>query len=99
MVLEPRAYSEKRNFIRMKIDTPVQLRCNGETQTAQCRDLSGSGLLLTCTRSLPLDAEVEVHIAQEGENRQPFNASARVVRVDAADGAFIVGLALIDIHD
>ncbi len=99
MALEPRAYSEKRNFIRMKIDTPVQLRCNGDTVTAHCRDLSGSGLLLASEQALPLNADVEVHIAQEGENRQSFNASAKVVRVDEADSGFIIGLALTDIHD
>jgi len=99
MVLEPRAYSEKRNFIRMKIDTPVELRHGGETLMAQCRDLSGSGLLLNCTKALPLNVDVEVHIAQEGDNRQPFNATAKVVRVDATDGGFIIGLALTEIRD
>lgn len=99
MVLEPRAYSEKRNFIRMKVNTPVQLRCKGETLMAQCRDLSGSGLLLASEQALPMDADVEVHIAQDGENRQPFNASAKVVRVDPADNGFIIGLALIEIYD
>ena len=99
MVLEPRSYSEKRNFIRMKIDTPVQLRCGSETISAQCRDLSGSGLLLSSDKALPMDAFVEVHIAQEGENRQPFDATAKVVRVDPSDDGFIIGLALTEIHD
>ena len=99
MVLEPRAYSEKRNFIRMKIDTLVELHCGSETLTARCRDLSGSGLLLNSTKALPLNVDVEVHIAQEGENRQPFNATAKVVRVDATDDGFIIGLALTEIHD
>lgn len=99
MVLEPRPFSEKRNFIRMKIDTPVQVRYNGESLTARCRDLSGSGLLLASASALPVDAEVEIHIAQDGENRQPFNASARVVRIDSNDEGFIIGLTLIEIHD
>lgn len=39
-------YSEKRDFIRMKLDTPVTIRCEGRESVALCRDLSASGLLL-----------------------------------------------------
>lgn len=99
MVLEPRTYNEKRNFIRMRIDTPVEVTCNGERFTARCRDLSGSGMLLACDRALPIDAEVTVFIAQEGENHNPFHATGRVVRADAGDDGYIVGLALTAIHD
>jgi hypothetical protein len=100
MVLEPRTYKEKRNFIRMRIDTPVEVTCGSEQFTARCRDLSGSGMLLASDRRLPLDAEVSVVIAQEGENRSPFHATGNVVRADPAEeGGYTVGLALTAIHD
>jgi PilZ domain len=100
MALEHRAYEEKRNFIRMKINTPVQVQAGAEQFVARCKDLSGSGMLLQSERELPLGTTVEIHIAQEGENRLPFNASAQVVRVDAVNPAgFILGLALKAIHD
>lgn len=100
MVLEPRTYKEKRNFIRMRIDTPVEVTCNGEQFTARCRDLSGSGMLLACEHSLPADADVTVVIAQEGENRSPFHATGKVVRADPAEeGGYTVGLALTAILD
>jgi hypothetical protein len=99
MTPEPRTYNEKRNFIRMRIDTPVEVASGGDSFTARCRDLSGSGMLLASDRSLPLDAEVEVFINQEGENRSPFRASGRVARADASEDGFIIGLALTAIHD
>jgi len=100
MALEHRAYDEKRSFIRMKINTPVQVIQGEERFTARCKDLSGSGMLLQSDRELPLGAQVEVHIAQEGDNRLPFNASAQVVRVNAVNpSGFILGLAIKAIHD
>jgi len=100
MALEHRAYDEKRSFIRMKINTPVQVQLGGEHFTARCKDLSGSGMLLQSDRELALGAQVEVHIDQEGENRLPFNASAQVVRVDAVNpSGYILGLSIKAIHD
>lgn len=100
MALEHRAYDEKRNFIRMKINTPVQVQCGGERFTARCRDLSGSGILLQSDRELTLGTEVEIHIDQEGDNLLPFDASAQVVRVDAMNpSGYILGLSIKAIHD
>lgn len=95
MALEHRAYSEKRNFIRMKINTPVQVRAGEQTFMARCKDLSGSGMLLQSEQELPMGAQVDIHIDQEGENRLPFNATAQVVRVDPLNPTgFILGLAI-----
>lgn len=100
MALEHRAYDEKRNFIRMKINTPVQVEIGGERFTARCKDLSASGILLQSDRELALGSQVEIHIAQEGENRLPFDASAQVVRVDAVNpSGYILGLSIKAIHD
>jgi hypothetical protein len=100
MALEHRAYSEKRNFIRMKINTPVQVKVGAETFLARCKDLSGSGLLLLSERELAPGTEVEIHIDQEGENRLPFRATGHVVRADPVNpSGYILGLALTAIHD
>jgi hypothetical protein len=100
MALEHRAYSEKRNFIRMKINTPVQLKVGAETFVARCKDLSGSGILLQSERELAPGTMVEIHIDQEGENRLPFRATGEVVRSDPVNPAgFILGLQLNAIHD
>jgi hypothetical protein len=99
MVQEPRTYNEKRNFIRMRIDTPVEVTFEGGRFTAQCRDLSGSGMLLASAQELPLETEISVTIAQEGENLSPFKATGRIVRIDSADQGFILGVSLTSIDD
>lgn len=100
MVLEHRAYSEKRNFIRLRVNTPVQVQMGAEHFTAVCKDLSGSGMLMGTERALPVGADLDIRIDQEGENRLPFHATAKVARIDSdGDSGYIVGLALITIHD
>jgi hypothetical protein len=44
MSLSDRSYSEKRDFIRMRIDSRAVLRTNGQEIDAICRDLSSTGL-------------------------------------------------------
>ncbi|MDX9874071.1 MAG: PilZ domain-containing protein [Spongiibacteraceae bacterium] len=95
-----RAYEEKRSFIRMRIDTPVQVTHSGQTFVARCKDLSGAGMLITCDRKLAINDLTEVCIEQEGPNRFPFRASATVSRIEpGAAGEYDIGLTLTEIHD
>lgn len=100
MVLDQRSYNEKRNFIRMKINTPVQVIAGDETFVARCKDLSGSGVLIQTDRALALGTTIEIRIEQDGDKLLPFRASGEVVRVDPVNpSGFILGLALSAIHD
>ncbi|HEY3699256.1 MAG TPA: PilZ domain-containing protein [Spongiibacteraceae bacterium] len=100
MVLEHRAYNEKRNFIRMRINTPIEIQAGGERFTARCKDLSGSGVLIQTDRALALGTAVEIFIQQDGDKLLPFRATGEVVRVDPVNPAgFILGLSLHAIHD
>lgn len=99
MLSEPKPYSEKRGFIRMKVDAPIAVRCGEAEFDAVCRNLSGSGLLVEAEREVPLGSLVEVCIEQEGENRVPFRASAEVTRCEADGESWILGLAIKDVHE
>lgn len=100
MLSEPKSYREKRGFIRMAVETPVAIRCDGQDLEAVCQNLSGSGLLVQAERELPLGSVVEVEIAQEGDHRVPFRATAEVNRVTETEtGQFAIGLAIHTIHD
>lgn len=100
MLSEPRSYSEKRGFIRMAVEAPIAIRCDGRELEAVCHNLSGSGLLVEAERELAPGSVVEVEIAQEGDNRIPFRATAEVNRVQATEtGQFAIGLAIRNIHD
>jgi hypothetical protein len=100
MLSDNRAWGEKRNFIRMKINTPVNIEHAGQHFVARCKDLSGSGMLVDADRELPLGAMVRLSIEQEGEKRLPFRASAEVARVEpAGSGSFTIGLSIASIED
>lgn len=100
MTLDNRAWSEKRNFIRMKINTPVRVEYGSQTFTARCKDLSGSGMLVESDRELPLGGSVELFIDQEGDKRVPFRATAEVARVEPAGGGlFTLGFSITAIRD
>jgi hypothetical protein len=92
-----RNYDEKRQFIRMKVDTEVTLtvRDNGQQYSGLCKDLSGSGMLIEMDKDIPIGSNVDIRITS-GKN--PFVADAQVARVKTAPGEkFIVGLKINDI--
>lgn len=80
-----RDYQEKRNFIRMKVDTPVdvQVLAKGEHFHGKCRDLSGGGLLVELPTALPVGTEAEVSIKSTHGHSPMLQARVRVSRVDA----------------
>lgn len=94
-----RAYSEKRDFIRMHLEAPVTLRHDGVEFPALCRDLSSTGMLLEAPTQLALGAGVEVHIPSEHESLQALEVQAEVVRViELDDGRQSLGLAVISMR-
>lgn len=95
-----RAYNEKRGFIRMRIDAPVQVEAGASRFTARCKDLSGSGMLVAAAQPLEVGQEVNLTIDQEGGNRLPFRATASVARCEAQPGSdYIIGLSITAIHE
>lgn len=94
-----RSYSEKRDFIRMKINSPVAINCDGKDYLGVCKDLSGAGMLVEMETTLPIGADLKVSIEQKGETHLPFHASATVSRVEPIDDKYLVGLSITEIHE
>lgn len=93
-----RNYDEKRQFIRMKVDTQVSLTIKGKDDQylGLCKDLSGSGMLLEMSDDIPVGSDVMINITS-GKN--PFSADAKVARVKTAPGEkFIIGLQINNIN-
>lgn len=78
-----RDYQEKRNFIRMKVDTPVQIDIkNGDHHiTGTCCDLSGGGLMVELDSVIPVGTETEVVISSSHGHSPMLHAIAVVTRV------------------
>ena len=95
-----RSYNEKRDFIRMRINSAVQVRHNGQEFEGVCKDLSGAGMLIQTEQLLDVGSELEVSIKQDGESQLPFKANAVVSRTESnTDGSYVLGLSINEILD
>lgn len=95
MSLSDRAYSEKRDFIRMRLETPVILEHDGQSFEALCVDLSSTGMQLEARTQLALGAKVSVRVPSEHGQLQGLHAEGEVVRaIDLADGRQSLGLSI-----
>lgn len=83
MVMANRDYQEKRNFIRMRVETPVEISLhNGEElHEGTCVDLSGGGLLVEMQTLLPVGTKLEVNIASSHGHSPMLRAKATVTRI------------------
>lgn len=94
-----RAYSEKRDFIRMHLEAPATLRYQNNEFAALCRDLSSTGMLLESTTALVPGARVTVHLPSEHPSFQALEVEAEVVRaVTMEDGRQSLGLTVISMR-
>lgn len=94
-----RSYNEKRDFIRMKINSPVAITCKGKSYLGVCKDLSGAGMLVETEDTFEIGAELDVSIEQKGDTHLPFHASTTVSRVEPIDDKYLVGLSINEIHE
>lgn len=91
-----RAYSEKRDFIRMRLEAPVTLHHAGREIAAQCLDLSSTGMQLEADCQVAMGEKVKVHIPSEHSELKGLEAQAEVVRVTPLeDGRTSIGLAIL----
>lgn len=96
-----RDYAEKRDFIRMQVNAKIELKivATGESKTAICKDLSGMGMLLQLEQSLDIGTEVETALPSHSPEFPTFRTTARVVRSDKSEGAYLVGLEIVRIEE
>lgn len=91
-----RAYSEKRDFIRMRLEAPVTLHHAGGETSALCLDLSSTGMQIEANVSLSMGEKVRVHIPSDHSELAGLDAQAEVVRIaDLDDGRQSLGLAIL----
>lgn len=96
-----REYSEKRDFIRMAMNTTVEVYPAGQTEglTGTCSDLSATGMSLHLDAGLDIGTEVRVVIASPNAQFESLNASARVIRCEAEeDGRYRLGLEVLSMN-
>lgn len=79
-----REYDEKRDFIRITIDSDItfSLSGSGQEEHGKVTNLSGRGMMFIADRALDLEDQLEVRIDPENAITPPLHARVRVVRVN-----------------
>jgi len=91
-----RDYSEKRDFIRMQLETGVTLEHSDTKLSGTCIDLSSTGMQIVARTDLQLGDRVRVLIPSEHSELEGLDAQTEVVRVSRLDdGRQRLGLAIL----
>lgn len=96
MTQSDRYYSEKRDFIRMQVETDISLIQDGQRYSGVCLDLSSTGMQVVAKTSLQMGDRVQVHIPSPHSELKGLDAETEVVRVGVhEDGRQTLGLAIL----
>lgn len=91
-----RAYSEKRDYIRMRLEAPVTLQHAGREIPALCLDLSSTGMQVEAECALSMGERVKIHIASDHNELKGLDAEGEVVRIiDLGEGRQSLGLTIL----
>ncbi|WP_324727203.1 PilZ domain-containing protein [Pseudomonas chlororaphis] len=81
-----RDYSEKRDYIRMRVDAEVTLIHQGQVISAVCIDLSSSGIQVRAPRSFKVGDQLSVRIDSDHAALRGLEADTEVVWVTELEG-------------
>ena len=102
MSVEEQNYDEKRDFIRMFINAPVEFAIAGsdDWNTGTGKDLSGGGLSFTSNISMAEGDKVDIKLHPLTPVTPPLEAQVTVIRTDAVDdNSYIVSTRIDKIQD
>lgn len=91
-----RNFQEKRDYIRMQVDTPATLTLeNGETHQMTCIDLSSSGVQLKSNDPITANSKGELKVSSGGGATPALHASVTVCRIqENRPGEYRIGLSI-----
>lgn len=75
------AYDEKRDFIRMRVETPLTLTLDNRTISCKCVDLSGTGMCIETDETLSIGDEAVAYLPSLQNQFEPLNACIRIKRI------------------
>ncbi|AZD01250.1 PilZ domain-containing protein [Pseudomonas chlororaphis] len=81
-----RDYSEKRDYIRMRVDAEVTLIHQGQVIAAVCIDLSSGGMQVQAPRSFKVGDQLSVRIDSEHAALRGLEADTEVVWITELEG-------------
>ena len=88
MTYSTRDFSEKRDFIRMQVNTLATITHQGTASAAKCLDLSNKGVLLESKQDFEVNSLMTIDIQSGGGNTPALTANARVLRIMRAENGY-----------
>jgi hypothetical protein len=95
-----RNYSEKRDFIRMKINAALGAKLSAADKIIEgyCRDLSGNGMLVETREHIETGAILDVEVSSDHGHSPTLKAKTRVVRMTKnTNGNYELGLETLEV--
>jgi len=95
-----KGFSEKRDFIRMKISAPLSAKLSHDEGVIEglCRDLSGGGMQVETTTEIPVGTDLVVEISSDHGHNPTLHARAKVARCNPdGENGFSLGLEIVEI--
>ena len=96
-----RDYAEKRDFIRMKVDSEITLRDSksGTTCKGICRDLSGTGMSIEVRQPFQSDIQLNTSLPSNNEAFPSFDTTVKVIRcTDLGNETYMLGVEIIKVE-
>lgn len=100
MNLSEKNYSEKRDFIRMKISAPLTatLSADQDVFEGQCLDLSGGGMRVETSKNLSIGTELDVEVSSGHGHNPTLKAKTKIVRVTSIQNdLYELGLEILEV--
>ena len=91
------AYEEKRNFIRMRVESPLTLTLGDQTIQCLCIDLSGIGMCIESPKALKLGDEAVAYLPSYQDKFSALNAVVRINREMKDGDLYYYGAEIIEL--
>lgn len=95
-----RSFSEKRDFIRMKISAPLNAKLSHDDGIIEglCRDLSGGGMQVETNSNIAVGTELVVEISSDHGHNPTLHARAKVARISRGKADdYVLGLEILEV--
>lgn len=95
-----RNWDEKRDFIRMKVDTQITLSLDDNNTTVEgyCRDLSGTGMLIEVDREVGEGTTCQTNLPSNNEAFPSLDAKIKVLRcIQLSENKYQLGTEILEI--
>jgi c-di-GMP-binding flagellar brake protein YcgR len=94
-------YSEKRDFLRIKITAPLpcEIKYDSTVISGICTDLSGGGMQISSATDIPLEQEASVSLRSEFGHAPHLHALIKLVRKSREGGNWLLGFEIQELLD